>query len=78
MWIKHNKALYNTNSMQKIEIFRNCSIRATFLDGGQVILGSFTSADEAEGIMRSITHNLLFDDPDHPGIIIKDTKETKK
>lgn len=78
MWIKHNKALYNSNSIQKIEIFRVTCIRATFMDGDKVILGSFKTSDEANRILSSISQTLLFDDPDRPGIIIKDTKETKK
>ena len=76
MWIKHNKGLYNSNDIAKIEVKRT-KIVATFHDGEQVIMGEFRAMKECEDIFQSITRALLFEDKDHPGIIIKDTKEKK-
>lgn len=76
MWIKHNKALYNSNDIKKIEVKRT-KILATFNDGEEVVIGEFKTMSEAESILRNITQSLLFENKDHPGIIIKDTKEKK-
>ena len=76
MWIKHNKALYNSDDIKKIEIIRT-KLKATFKDGEEIIIGEFKTMKECDGIFRGITRALLFEDPDHPGIIIKDTKEKK-
>ena len=79
MWIKHNNALYNSNDIAKIEISKTykTKLRATFHDGTEVVLGEFKTVKECEDIFHSITRALLFEDKDHPGIIIKDTKEKK-
>lgn len=77
MWIKHNNALYNTDDMYEIKVFRT-QIRARFKTTNEVeVIGSFRTVEEAEGILRSISQSLLFEDKEHPGIIIKDTKEKK-
>lgn len=73
MWIKHNNALYNSNDISSIRLSRT-SIKARFMDGSEETIGSFKTMDEAKAIFKSITNGLLFDDKDHPGIIIKDTK----
>ena len=76
MWIKHNNALYNSNDISKIHVSRT-AIKAKFKDGTEEIIGSFRTAEEAGHILHSITQSLLFEDKDHPGIIIRDTKEKK-
>ncbi len=76
MWIKHNKALYNSNDIKKIEVKRT-KILATFNDGEEVVIGEFKTMSEAESILRNVSQSLLFENKDHPGIIIKDTKEKK-
>lgn len=76
MWIKHNKALYNSNDIKKIEVKRT-KILATFNDGEEVVIGEFKTMSEAESILRNVSQSLLFENEDHPGIIIKDTKEKK-
>lgn len=76
MWIKHNKAMYNSNDISKIEIART-KLKATFRDGEEVIIGEFKTMKEAEDIFRSVSQALLFEDKDNPGIIIRDTKEKK-
>lgn len=76
MWIKHNKALYNADDISKIEVKRT-KLQATFKDGTTEIIGEFRAMKEAEDIFQSVVRALLFDDPDHPGVIIKDTKEKK-
>ena len=76
MWIKHNKALYNSSEISKIEVKRT-KLVATFKDGSTEIIGEFRAMKECEDIFQSITRALLFEDKDHPGIIIKDTKEKK-
>ena len=40
-------------------------------------MGEFRAIKECEDIFQSITRALLFEDKDHPGIMIKDTKEKK-
>lgn len=77
MWIKHNKALYNSNDIAKIEIART-KLKATFHDGTSVIIGEFRGTKECEDMFHSVSRALLFENSDHPGIIIKDTKESKK
>lgn len=78
MWIKHNNALYNTDDMYEIKVYRT-QIRARFKTTNEVeVIGSFRTVEEAEGILRSISQSLLFEDKEHPGIIIKDTKVAKK
>lgn len=78
MWIKHNNALYNTDDMYEIKVYRT-QIRARFKTTNEVeVIGSFRTVEEAEGILRSISQSLLFEDKEHPGIIIKDTKVVKK
>ena len=77
MWIKHNKALYNTSDMKKIEA-RRTKLVAVFFDGEEVIIGEFRAMKECEDILKNITQTLLFEDKDHPGIIIRDTKVVKK
>lgn len=77
MWIKHNKALYNTADIKKIEA-RRTKLVAVFFDGEEVTIGEFRAMKECEDILRSISQALLFEDKDHPGIIIKDTKVVKK
>lgn len=77
MWIKHNNALYNTDDMYEIKVYRT-QIKARFKTTNEaVVIGSFRTVEEAEGILRSISQSLLFEDKEHPGIIIKDTKEKK-
>lgn len=78
MWIKHNNALYNTDDMYEIKVYRT-QIKARFKTTNEVeVIGSFRTVEEAEGILRSISQSLLFEDKEHPGIIIKDTKVAKK
>lgn len=77
MWIKHNNALYNSNDISKIEVART-KLKATFRDGEQVIIGEFRATKECQDIFQSISRALLFEDNDHPGIIIKDTKVVKE
>lgn len=77
MWIKHNKALYNTADIKKIEA-RRTKLVAVFFDGEEVIIGEFRAMKECEDILRSVSQALLFEDPERPGIIIKDTKVVKK
>lgn len=78
MWIKHNNALYNTDDIYEIKVYRT-QIRARFKTTNEaVVIGSFRTVKEAEGILRSISQSLLFEDKEHPGIIIKDTKVAKK
>jgi len=77
MWIKHNKALYNSDYISKIEV-RRTKLYATFNDGEEVILGEFRAMKDAEDHFRSVVQALLFEDKDHPGIIIKDTKIVKE
>ena len=77
MWIKHNNALYNTDDMYEIKVYRT-QIKARFKTTNEVeVIGSFRTVEEAESILRSISQSLLFEDKEHPGIIIKDTKEKK-
>jgi hypothetical protein len=77
MWIKHNKALYNTADIKMIEA-RRTKLVAVFFDGEEVIIGEFRRIKECEDILRNISQALLFEDKDHPGLIIKDTKVVKK
>ena len=78
MWIKHNNALYNTDDMYEIKVYRT-QIKARFKTTNEVeVIGSFRTVEEAEGILHSISQSLLFEDKEHPGIIIKDTKVAKK
>lgn len=77
MWIKHNHALYNSNDIMQIEAVRT-KLYATFKDGVRIIIGEFRATKECEDIFTSLTRALLFEDKDHPGVIIKDTKEKKK
>jgi hypothetical protein len=78
MWIKNGNALYNSDYISKIEVVRT-TIKATFEDGSSETIGLFKTTKEANDIFTSITKSMLFDTPDHPGIIIKNTKkETKK
>lgn len=78
MWIKHNNALYNSDDMYEIKVYRT-QIKARFKTTNEVeVIGSFRTVEEAEGILRSISQSLLFEDKEHPGIIIKDTKVAKK
>ena len=78
MWIKHNNALYNTDDMYEIKVYRT-QIKARFKTTNEVeVIGSFRTVEEAEGILQSISQSLLFEDKEHPGIIIKDTKVAKK
>ena len=77
MWIKHNKALYNSEYISKIEV-RRTKIVATFNDGEEVIIGEFRAMKDAQDHFHSVVQAMLFEDKDHPGIIIKDTKITKE
>ncbi len=77
MWIKHNKALYNTVDIKKIEA-RRTKLVAVFFDGEEVVIGEFRASKECEDILKNITQTLLFEDKDHPGLIIRDTKVVKK
>lgn len=77
MWIKHNHALYNSNDIAKIEVKRT-KLQATFHDGTTAIIGEFRATKECEDIFANVSRALLFEDNDHPGVIIKDTKEAKK
>lgn len=77
MWIKHNHALYNTDDIKKIEVKRT-KIIGTFFDGEEVIIGEFRTMKDAQDHLSAITRALLFEDKDHPGIIIKDTKIEKE
>lgn len=78
MWIKHNHTLYNSDYISKIEITRTSLLKATFTDGQSEVIGRFRTVEECNNVLSNLTRALLFDKPDHPGIIIKDTKETKK
>lgn len=77
MWIKHNKALYNTTDIKMIEA-RRTKLVAVFFDGHEIVIGEFRRIKECEDILRNIANALLFEDKDHPGLIIKDTKVVKK
>lgn len=77
MWIKHNNALYNSNDISSIKQTKT-KIIARFKDGSEEVIGEFRLIKESEEIYRSITRALLFEDKDHPGIIIVDTKVNKK
>lgn len=77
MWIKHNNALYNSNDIAKIEVART-KLKATFHDGEEIIIGEFRATKECQDIFQSVSRALLFEDKDHPGIIIKDTKVAKE
>jgi len=77
MWIKHNKALYNTADIKMIEA-RRTKLVAVFFDGHEIVIGEFRRIKECEDILRSVANALLFEDKDHPGLIIKDTKVVKK
>lgn len=77
MWIKHNNALYNSDDISEIRVYRT-QIKAKFKNSNEaVVLGSFRTIQEAEHILHNIAQSLLFEDKEHPGIIIKDTKEKK-
>ena len=76
MWIKHNKALYNSNEIKKIEA-RRTKLVATFNDGEEIVIGEFRAMKECEDILSNISRSLLFENSEHPGIIIKDTKGKK-
>ena len=74
MWIKHNNALYNSTEIVSIRVART-SLKAKFKDGSEESIGSFKNTEDAKNIFNSVTKALLFEDTNHPGIIIKDTKE---
>lgn len=76
MWIKHNNALYNASDISKIEVKRT-KLYATFKNGDVVIIGEFRAMKECQDILRSLANALLTEDPDHPGVIIRDTKVKK-
>ena len=80
MWIKHNKALYNSRDIAKIEVVKThpTKLKATFHDGSTEIIGDFNTSKECEDIFGSVSRALLFEFEDHPGIIIRDTKEKKR
>ena len=73
MWIKHNNAMYNTNYISYIEA-RKTKLYAIFENGEEILIGSFKSMKQCNEIFTSITKTLLFESPDNPGIIIKDTR----
>ena len=77
MWIKHNHSLINTNAIERIDLNKK-KLVAIFMDGSSETIGEFMTDKEASDIYGSITRALLFEDPDHPGIIVKDTKGVKK
>lgn len=77
MWIKHNNALYNSNDISKIVVNRTKLI-ATFHDETAEVIGEFRATKECQDIFQSVSRALLFEDKDHPGIIIKDTKVAKE
>lgn len=77
MWIKHNNALYNSNDISSIKQNRT-KIVARFKDGSEEVIGEFKLIKESEEIYKSITRALLFEDKDHPGVIIADTRVKKK
>ena len=76
MWIKHNKALYNTDDISEILVART-KLKAIFKDGDEIVIGEFKTIKECEDIFANVSRALLFEDSDHPGIIIRDTKEKK-
>lgn len=76
MWIRHNKALYNSDDISRIEVKRT-KLAAKFKDGSEEIIGEFKTCKECEDIFNSVSRALLFDDSEHPGIIIRDTKPKK-
>ena len=77
MWIKHNNALYNSNEIVSIRVART-SLKAKFKDGTEESIGSFKNTEDAKNIFRSVSQGLLFENENHPGIIIKDTKVQKE
>ena len=77
MWIKHNKTLYNTDDISKIVVART-KIKATLHNGEEIMLGEFRAQKEAEDIFQSITRALLFEDEEHPGMIIRDTNKKRE
>ena len=74
MWIKHNNALYNSTEIVSIRVVRT-TLKAKFKDGTEETIGSFKDAEDAKNIFSSVTKALLFEDSNHPGVIIKDTKK---
>ena len=77
MWIKYGNAMYNTDGMVEIKPVRT-TIKIKFLDGSYLALGHFRTIEETKEYYQRIVTNLLTEDPDKPGMIIKDTKEVKK
>ena len=77
MWIKHNNALYNSNYILKITN-KGTKLIATFKDGTEEIIGQFKRMKECEDILSSLTRALVFEDDDHPGVFIRDTKSSKE
>ena len=73
MWIKHNNAIYNTSYISRIDA-RKTKLYAIFEDGEEILIGSFKSMKQCNEILSNITKALLFESPDNPGIIIKDTR----
>lgn len=76
MWIKHNKALYNTSEIKKIEA-RRTKLVATFNDGEEIVIGEFRAMKECEDHLSNLTKKLLFELEGHEGVIIHDTKGKK-
>ena len=77
MWIKHNNALYNSNDISKIKAV-GTKLIATFSDGSEEVIGQFRRIKECEDVFSSVTRALIFEDPDHPGIFILDTKKKEE
>ena len=69
-------ALYNSDYISKLEAKRT-KLVATFNDGTTATIGEFKSIEDCQAILKSATQNLLFEYEDHPGFIIRDTKEKK-
>lgn len=76
MWIKHNYALYNTNYISKVSA-HGTKLIATFKDGSEEVIGQFKTTKECNDILSSVTRQLISEDPNHPGMFIKDTKKSK-
>lgn len=77
MWIKHNDSLYNSDHIVKIVVART-KLKAMLKDGSEILLGEFRATKECQDIFNSVSRALLFDNPDNPGIIIKDTKDKRE
>lgn len=74
MWIKHNNSVFNSANIKKIYVEKNYIYGLTASDE-PFILGKFKTQKRAKEIFSNLTQQLLFEDSEHPGVIIRDDKE---